>query len=96
MRKNDLMFIIDYYGELHQEDKLIEELGELTTAIIKYRQGNNSIFDVINEIADVYILLEQYCLIHSIRPNTLKEEQDYKITRTIENIIDKKNNGVGG
>lgn len=95
MRKKDLMFIIDYYGELHQEDKLIEELGELITALIKYRQGNNSIFDVINEMADVYIMLEQCCIIHGIRPKTIMEEQKYKIARTIENIIDRKNNGGG-
>lgn len=58
--------IIDYYGKNHQFDVLIEEMAELTQAIIKYRRWGDD-FDTgfalykhfLEELADVRILVTQ-------------------------------------
>ena len=48
---------LSHFGLKHQEDKLIEEMSELTQALIKNRQFRDS--NVAEEIADVQIVLNQ-------------------------------------
>ena len=52
---------IDKFGLPHQEDKLIEEMAELTQAIIKHRQNpsaesSNLLYE---EFTDVQIVMKQ-------------------------------------
>jgi NTP pyrophosphatase (non-canonical NTP hydrolase) len=62
MREN-LEKIIDTYGEQAQIDIAIEEMSELTKALLKYRRtkGNDAIVNnnVTEEMADVKIMLAQ-------------------------------------
>ena len=69
---------IETFGEDSQIDMAIEEMSELTKALLKYRRavksGNNVVLrkivaknDVSEEMADVYIMLEQLCLIFNNR-----------------------------
>jgi len=44
------------FGSARQIDKCIEELGELATVLMKYRHGESSAADVIDELADVAIV----------------------------------------
>ena len=58
------------YGQERQLDKSIEELSELIKAICKYKNCSSNEFDkrindIIEEIADVEIMLEQLKLIFS-------------------------------
>ena len=48
---------LSHFGIKNQEDKLIEEMSELTQALIKNRQFRDS--NVPEEIADVQIVLNQ-------------------------------------
>jgi NTP pyrophosphatase (non-canonical NTP hydrolase) len=54
------------WGIQNQSDMVIEESGELSDAILKFRRGRASKEKVIEEIADVQIMLEQakimFCL----------------------------------
>lgn len=55
---------LDTYGYQNQSDILIEEMAELTKAIIKHRRyGSKETFDnLCEEIADVSIMLQQMFL----------------------------------
>ena len=50
---------LEKYGAHHQEHMLVEEMGELTTALNHYHRGRCSIDDVRLEIADVFIMIKQ-------------------------------------
>ena len=90
--RRKLLFIIDKYGIKHQEDKAIEELAELQKAILKHREHNNCETEksVIDEIADVSIMLEQLKIIYSCHKE-VEERMDYKINRQIKRIKKKYN-----
>ena len=55
---------LDAFGIAHQTDKCIEELGELATALIQYRQGRIELDTLRGEIADVLITVGQLRLHH--------------------------------
>ena len=87
MNKNDLKKIIAHFGEEKQVDKLIEELGELITAIIKQKLSQNKDVDkVLDEIADVHVMIDQFLMIKNITPFKLLERKRSKIERTLNRI----------
>lgn len=93
--QNKLVFIINTYGTKNQEDKAIEELAELQKAILKHREHNNCETEksIVDEIADVSIMLEQLKIIYSCAKE-VEKRIDYKIDRQIKRIK-KKYNIVG-
>lgn len=68
---------IDTYGESAQLDMVIEEMSELTKAILKDRRNTFSdgskssecLDNIIEEVADVEIMLEQLKIIFSCHNN---------------------------
>jgi NTP pyrophosphatase (non-canonical NTP hydrolase) len=56
---------IDKFGVDHQMRKVVEELFELGVAIMHY-QRSSGIHNIIEEVADVQIMLEQMQLIFDI------------------------------
>lgn len=54
---------LDKYGLEAQFDQCIEELAELIVALRHNKRLRNTAMDVLNEIADVEIMLEQMKLI---------------------------------
>ena len=78
--------ILAHHGFENQLIKTVEELSELTTAIVQYYNkgpGESRLGGVQEEIADVYIMLEQ------IRKQFMSREEldnwiNYKITREAE------------
>lgn len=83
---------IDTFGTSAQIDKVIEEMAELTQALLKERQARlteghkESIAHVQEEIADVYIMLAQLTEIFCKRFNAIDYEEledtiSYKINR---------------
>lgn len=58
------------FGENAQKEMLIEEIAELTQAILKDRRGRES--NIAEEIADVQIVLDQIKLLH---PDWISWEQ---------------------
>ena len=91
-RNNNLLFIINTYGTRSQQDKAIEELSELQKAILKHRESQceEERKAVIDEIADVSVMLEQLKIIYSCR-REVEERVDYKIDRQIKRIKKKYN-----
>ena len=88
-RESKLLFLINYYGTLNQKLIAIEEMAELQKAIVKdIRQNSKENTDaVIEEVADVQVMLEQLKMIFSCR-NKISEIMDAKIDRQIKRIMD--------
>lgn len=92
INREQLLFIINTYGVRPQEDIAIEELSELQKAILKHRRYGNKETEqaIIDEIADVSIMLEQLKIIYSCSKE-VEERIDYKIDRQIKRIKEKYN-----
>lgn len=82
--KDNLKKIIDYYGEEKQMIKAIEEMSELQKELCKTLIGKENRDSLIEEIADVQIMLDQLKLI--VSDIELKTIMQNKIDRTIERI----------
>lgn len=85
--------IADHYGSSHQQLKLIEEMAELTRAIIQ-----NDTIAIIEEMADVQILLDQlhYLYFSQNKTNNLRTTYiatfSYKLERQLARIQEEKRN----
>lgn len=85
---------INKYGATAQEDVCIEEVSELTQAILKLRRavksGEYNISDcmsnLIEEIADVEICIEYLKLIHGITTPDIRNRIDKMIEYKVERI----------
>ena len=91
----DLEKIIEHYGAYPQISKAVEELIELSEVLIK--DINKGVLNknwILEEIADVTIMLEQLKIIYNIRLLDLNEEIDRKIERTMERIKSEPASGV--
>jgi NTP pyrophosphatase (non-canonical NTP hydrolase) len=66
MNKEILERAICHYGTAPQIIKAIEELGELTTALSKWMNNYQSLKPIVDEIADVKIMLAQLEIIFDI------------------------------
>lgn len=76
---------IETYGAESQVDKAIEEMSELTKALLKERRYGGSNVDVCEEIADVFIMILQMMLIFEEKDEVAKYV-DYKIKRLEKRI----------
>lgn len=74
--------ILHHYGEVHQQEKAIEEMAELITAI---KHGDRE--NYVEELADVQVMIEQL-----FQALSFEEQQRYivtihnKINRQLERI----------
>ena len=93
MNKQSIIKIAETYGFDAQSRQLIEEMAELTQAINKaWRMGND--FDnllvlkrnIKEEIADVYIMLEQMKYLLNIYEDDIETIINRKILRQLERI----------
>ena len=77
-----LEMAIEKYGE-RQLDQAQEELAELIVAISKHKRNANklTIANVIEEIADVRIMLKQVMMLLNIEEFQIKNEESYKLNR---------------
>lgn len=94
----NLNTIVEKYGTDPQIDMAIEEMSELTKALLKYRRKKNSTatFDenelraeIIDEIADVSIMVAQLQIIFGCMAET-EERITYKIDRQMNRIKGKE------
>lgn len=88
---NTLRSAINTYGKAAQTDKAIEEMSELTKALLKYRlaeKGEGSIAEALTsvreEMADVENMLVQLRMIYG-SPDSVRR---YKIQRLARKILD--------
>lgn len=89
--KEDLLKIIKFYGPLNQLKYIQTEYFELDEAIFDYEYGENHNGDLLRkhiaeELADVYVMLEQFRVYYGINSGEVGEIMNKKITRQIERI----------
>ena len=88
--KDQLDEIYDYYGEENQQLKLIEEMGELISAMARDDYDN-----YIEELADVSIVLEQIIInLNKNRKKQFEEIRIAKIEKTLKNIKNEKDEQI--
>lgn len=80
--ENILLRAIVEYGAEAQTDMMIEEMSELTKALLKHRrkESEKTLDNILEEIADVQIMLDQMKLIHDDGKATDKY-RDVKLLR---------------
>lgn len=84
--KEDLLKIIEHYGVSNQLKKLSEEVFEMQEAILLDLGDTKSYDHIVEELADVYVLLAQFEEYFEISQDKLIAMQSYKIRRTLERI----------
>ena len=77
---------IAHYGEDMQQNIAVEEMAELTKEIIKHKRGADNKYNLLEEIADVYIMLEQLRIIYDISLIDMLEMRQYKIDRLFNRL----------
>ena len=79
---------IEKYGE-KQLDQAQEELAELIVAISKYKRNENkfTISNVIEEIADVNIMIKQVMMLLDIEEFEVKNEEISKLNRLKKRLL---------
>ena len=90
--------IADHYGEEHQMLKAVEEMAELTQAIVKGISGENPQYSVnmnlIEEYADMMIMMEQlkfFMHSHGVL-GAVRYNIEYKLNRQLERM-ERENDG---
>ncbi len=68
---------INTYGENSQVDKAVEEMSELTKALLKYRIGFATLDEIREEAGDVQIMLDQMRLLYG----GTEDMENYKLNR---------------
>lgn len=98
--KEQLMKIINNYGVIPQLKHFNSEVFELNEAIIRYDDEEYKYFDkvekchkdnITQEIADCYVMLEQFRLYYDIPAEQIKEQMQFKINRQLDRI-ERENN----
>lgn len=86
--ENTCRAAINAYGEQHQKQKAIEEMGELASALVRYADGRCEAKDVITEIADVMITVSQMAIIFG--EDDVMDKINEKIDRLAGRLAEKK------
>lgn len=76
--------IFEHYGEEPQKLQLIQEMAELAVALTK-----NNLENIIEEMADVQIMLDQFCSCVGYGDKVI-EIQQQKINRQLKRIKEEK------
>lgn len=63
---NIMLEALEHYGSNPQVDMAIEEMSKLTKELLKNRRGEENRSMIADEMADVYIMLEQLKFIFGI------------------------------
>lgn len=88
--KRILKRAIATFGEIAQKIMVLEETSELQKEICKDMRGANNREAIIEETADVLIMIEQLKIMHHITDEELEEVIEFKLNRLDEGLNEKK------
>lgn len=87
MTKDKYNAILNHYGKDAQKLKAVEELTELAELIIKDVNGKEIYQKAVQEeVADVFIMLNQVLMIYGISQSSINAEVERRIKRTFERM----------
>jgi NTP pyrophosphatase (non-canonical NTP hydrolase) len=78
---------VETFGIEPQRKTAIEEMAELINAMMKYDRGRNSKDDIIEEIADVTIMMQQLAIIYG--QEEVQQQIDFKTNRLANKLKEK-------
>ncbi len=78
--------IAKHYGFQHQVKKTTEECGEFIVALSKLANGEGTQADVLEEMADVMVMLEQVQYFLNIDSGLLHKTMEAKVRRQIRRM----------
>ena len=78
--------VIAKYGKEHQTFVAIEEMSELMKALTKNMRGEHNRQDIVEELADVYIVLDQVMMMHGIDLDDVVKEMNVKAKRMADRL----------
>lgn len=94
--RNNLLQIIQHYKINNQQRKFVEECYELMEAITQreYQTKDKKPYElvefekahIIEEIADIEVMLDQFKAYYDISQEEINKVKDYKIKRQLERI----------
>ena len=79
---------VEQYGVEPQTKMAIEEMAELTNALMKFARGRVTVDDIVEEIADVTIMMQQLAYIYGRKNVDL--QIDYKSQRLARRLEGKE------
>lgn len=77
--------IADHYGLNNQISIAVEELSELTKELCKYKRYHNNKAQIIDECADVLIMVDQLLYLFEAG-NEIEKRIDFKLTRQLNRM----------
>ena len=86
VNKENVLDTVIYYGKEKQLTVAIEEMSELTKEVCKFIRGKGSYEHICEEVADVYIMLENIKAVFGIQDEKINEFIELKQIRTIERM----------
>ena len=100
LQKNALVKALEKFGSISELIITVEELSELQKEVTKQLRNEGKMENLVEEIADVYIVMEYLKLIFAINDEDIKTEIAFKIDRLMsrlgeENEQQKGDNGNG-
>lgn len=84
--------IFNTYGVSLQIDKAVEECAELIHALSKFKHGCGKYSDVIDELADMKIMLKQMTLLFG--KEEIDKRMDYKVARLKKRLSEYDPSGI--
>lgn len=82
----NIKHIARHYGFQHQVKKTTEECGEFIVALSKLANGEGTQADVVEEMADVLVMLQQMQYFLNIDLALLHKTMEAKVHRQLERI----------
>ena len=100
LQKNALVKALEKFGSISELIITVEELSELQKEVTKQLRTEGKMENLVEEMADVYIVMEYLKLIFAINDEDIKTEIAFKIDRLMsrlgeENEQQKGDNGNG-
>ena len=82
----NIKHIAKHYGFQHQVKKTTEECGEFIVALSKLANGEGTQADVVEEMADVLVMLQQMQYFLCINQYELHKAMETKVRRQLERM----------
>lgn len=84
---------IETYGKDMQLTVAVEEFSELIKEICKNKRGADNRDNIIEELADCYVMMAQIEIIFGIKKNKIAEEAVKKVNRLAIRLEERSENG---
>jgi len=86
--RHDARIILEHHGGRSQKYKCAEELAELSTVLLQdaNQSGKIPLRSIEEEMADVYVMLEQMKILYDIADDEVEDIAIDKIARTIQRM----------